>query len=115
MVAYIDTTQGRIQFAFRGGVVVIVGVLLLAVGVPRVVSAVLVVVGTAIILWAWLHTTRSGFPPGFLIAQGFSISCTSAKHRACSGANDVGEACSCTCHKRSNSALHAPVAGVGRW
>ena len=61
MVPWIDTTAGRFR-ATVWGILLILGGVIWADRVPRYISVGLASLGVVVILWAWLHRSRSGFP-----------------------------------------------------
>jgi hypothetical protein len=63
MVALIDTPAWRLRTALVGAGVAPGGGALVQLE-ASVIGWTLVVVGGVLALWAWLHPTRSEFPPG---------------------------------------------------
>ncbi len=65
LMIWTDTIAGRIRTTVVGALMAAPGVLLILIRVWTVFGIALIAVGMALVLWAWLHKTRSEFPEGF--------------------------------------------------
>jgi hypothetical protein len=94
MVALIDSSTWRTRTAVVGCGTVIGGLALLSFTDSRFGWA-LVVGGSVLALWAWLHKTRGEFP------LRLSTLCVTGDHEACIGAVEIGMRCGCPCHYKT--------------
>jgi len=66
MIPWSDTREGRIRTTINGAIIAIVGTVLIVTNFLKPIGIGLAVIGIGMIVWAWIHKSRSGFPPGYI-------------------------------------------------
>jgi hypothetical protein len=99
-IAWVDTPTGRHWAAFRGLVLMLVGVIVYNTSEPGMWEPIFLWLGRGLLLfgalgvaWAYLHASRGGIPLSPL-----SVACTSNRHIQCAGTTRGDRPCGCHCH-----------------
>ena len=66
MIPWTDTRAGRIRNTINGAIIAIIGTVLIVTGFLKPIGIGLALIGIGMVVWAWVHKTRSGFPPGYV-------------------------------------------------